>query len=183
MAESVQIALIIAVATLIGLYMFRNQLKSFRLKAGKEGVEWEAELFPAKAQKLAQDAEKMLPEMSEEAKTAQRLKSRLTRLAQDEPRTAIMEAWNKLEAASKEALKRHEIKYSTRNKDYRRNLQDVLYNEGILNKKEVAIFSDLRIGRNQSKYAPTSYDSKFTPSSAINYMEAALRLAEHMKKL
>ena len=171
MNETIQYVLIGAIGTLSILYLFRNQLKRLSIKAGP--VELDIELFEKENQKLAAEARTLFPALLKNA----------NELAKQNPRRAIMDSWNKLENAGIAALKRRQVKFRKNTAEYRKNLQVTLAGEKILNERELQIFNGLRNARNAAKYAGSAYDSKITPGSAMDYIEAASRLEEYLKNL
>ena len=159
--------------TLVVLVLFlRVEIKTLlsllkRLKAGPLEAEFEREV-----KELRSEAEVRWPLIST-APTVTPEKQKLLQLAQINPRSAILEAWQGIEFAAQRVVFDRALYVPPREAMSPLAVVRALSKEQILNPEEVALYHELRALRNQAAHAP---DFSPTHESALNYIELAGRL-------
>jgi hypothetical protein len=127
-----------------------------KLKAGPLEAEFEQEVqeLRAQAQAQAEPGKTTLPLDTPE-------RQKLLQLAQLNPRSAIIEAWQLVEFAAAELAKHGSLR------------ELFVESSELLTRGQVILFSELRALRNQA-----AHDPGFSPSfeSAVGYVDLALRL-------
>lgn len=146
----------------------RNQNPSpVSQKAGPVEAEFDREI-----RELKSTAESQLPPLVA-APTMSPQRQKLLQLAEINPRSAIIEAWQGIEFSTRRFLESRELAITQ--KEARSPLERLraLNKYEALTRDEVALFNDLRSLRNQAVHAAT-----FTPSyeSTLNFIDLALRL-------
>ncbi len=167
------------VTVLIILVVLRDPLRQLipllqRLRYG--GVELD---FGQRVQELAAEARQQLPASAATGPEIKPLRDRLDQLAQLSPRATVLEAWLELENAAIEATKRHGLNLTSREQRSPILLGDALERAGILDESKQEIYYRLRNLRNAAAHAS---DFAFDSSSAVEYADTALRLAEYLRK-
>jgi hypothetical protein len=132
--------------------------------------------FGKKVQELIADMKKELPGNGKLPDTT--LKQRLSQLSQSSPRAAILEAWLELEEVALEALKRKQFAITSQDARSPLQLGHALLEAGILDQGKHEIYNRLRNLRNSATHAS---EFPIGVETAIDYAEAATRLAEYIK--
>lgn len=167
------------VTVLIILFVLRKPIEKLltlvqRLRYG--GIELD---FGIQVQELAVRLTSELP--AEDGLTAgqrERLKQ-LNQLADYSPRAAVLEGWLLLEEAAIEASKRRNLKVSSRELRSPILLGHALEQAGIFDEDKLEIFHRLRNLRNAAAHAS---EFSFSPESAREYADLALRLADFIRR-
>lgn len=102
---------------------------------------------------------------------------KLSSIADFAPRAAILEAWLQVEAAAVDVVRKRTGTGLTSTPGPMR-LRDSLVRIGVLNPRQIAIFENLRILRNEAVHFP---DAQFTKESVASYIEAALAMATYLE--
>lgn len=160
------------VATIALVMMLRKEIKALlplvkRLKAGPVEAEFDREVKELKA-----TAEAQLPPVTQtQAVTTQRQK--LLQLAEINPRSAVIEAWQDVEFAARRFLQSQSAPITEREPQSPVALLRGLNRYEVLTRDEVALFNDLRSLRNEAVHR-----SEFVPTyeSVLNYIDLAARL-------
>jgi len=169
-------------ATLIVLLiLIRKQLpqiaKSLRRLKYKD-IEVE---FGETAKAIANEVKAIVPAAQAENKIAgqekEEVKARLEAIAELAPRAAILESWLQVEAAAADVIRQNNLDASTPYPGPLR-LRDSLHKGGILNKRQIAIFEQLRTLRNEAVHVP---DAEFTKTAVSNYIESAIAIASYLE--
>jgi hypothetical protein len=169
-------------ATLIVLLiLIRKQLpqiaKSLRRLKYKD-IEVE---FGETAKAIANEVKAIVPAAQTENKIAgqekEEVKARLEAIAELAPRAAILESWLQVEAAAADVIRQNNLDVSTPYPGPLR-LRDSLHKGGILNKRQIAIFEQLRTLRNEAVHVP---DAEFTKAAVSNYIESAIAIASYLE--
>lgn len=169
-------------ATLIVLLiLIRKQLpqiaKSLRRLKYKD-IEVE---FGETAKAIANEVKAIVPAAQAENKIAgqekEEVKARLEAIAELAPRAAILESWLQVEAAAADVIRQNNLDVSTPYPGALR-LRDSLHKGGILNKRQIAIFEQLRTLRNEAVHVP---DAEFTKAAVSNYIESAIAIASYLE--
>lgn len=134
--------------------------------------------FGRQVQELADDLQKEIPVAPEAMPSQEQLKEHFARLAPLSPRAVVLEAWLELEEAAIQAGKRHDLKLTSRELHSPILLGYTLAQAGILDDAKQEIYHRLRNLRNAAAHAS---DFSFDPTSAIEYADAAIRLAEYIR--
>ena len=145
-----------------------KSIKKFKYK----DVELE---FGAAAQAVAQDAKVSLPA----SKSSGDIKSRLDAIAEISPRAAILESWMQVEAAAAEVVHKKGLNASIPMLGPSR-LISALKKEQILNGKQILIFEQLRVLRNEAVHV---HDAEFTNAAVANYIESATLIASFLEDI
>lgn len=134
--------------------------------------------FCKQVHQLAKEAKETLTPASDEDDDLKDELKQLTDIAHVSPKSALLEAWLKLESAAFQLLKRKDPKVNTSILKTPIQIGMMLENLGIINKSQKEIFSKLRNLRNAAAHAT---DFTFDTESAIEYIEMALGLISHLR--
>jgi hypothetical protein len=143
-----------------------------KVKAGPVEAEFEREINELKS---VADAE--LPDVERQA-PATSSQNELEQLAQINPRAAIIEAWRRLELATRRSLAHLGITMTSRDVAsplaHARNLAK----SALMSQEELVLFNDLRNLRNTSVHA-----ENFSPTleAALSYIEVASRVQQTLR--
>jgi hypothetical protein len=165
------------------LLVIRKELPAIARSLRKlkfKGVELE---FGEAAKAVASGAKEAVPPSRPHARIAgqpkDELASRLASIAELAPRAAILEAWLQVEAAAVDVIrKRTAASLSSLPGPMR--LRDSLVRAEVLNSKQVEVFENLRVLRNEAVHYP---DAQFTKESVANYIDAALAMAAYLESI
>jgi hypothetical protein len=164
------------VVALLIVKMLKPEIQSLlgvlrRLKAGPAEAEFERDvkaLESAADQKLPPPPPPALesPKVGEE-------RARLIKLAETEPRLAIIEAWREVELAARAALSARDISLSRAGSMSPVILSDALFANRLLQPEQFSMFNELRVLRNSATHA-----ANFSPSldAALSYIDVASRI-------
>lgn len=151
--------------------MLRKEIKALlplvkRLKAGPVEAEFDREVKELKATVEAQ-----LPPVVQPQAVTQRQK--LLQLAEINPRSAVIEAWQGVEFAARRFLQFQSASITERELQSPVALLRSLNKYEVLTRDEVALFNDLRSLRNEAVHR-----SEFVPTyeSVLNFIDLAARL-------
>lgn len=152
--------------------LLRTEIKTLlslvkKLKAGPVEAEFDREV-----RELKSSAESQLPLVAVGA-SASPQRQKLLQLAEINPRSAIIEAWQSIEFSARRLLEHLEPNLTVRELQSPVLLLRALNRREVLTRDEVAIYNDLRALRNQAVHA-----GDFAPSyeSALNYIDLSVRL-------
>ena len=108
------------------------------------------------------------------------VRSRLTTLADIAPNAAVLEAWTQVQGAAKALIERrgHKMDYDVA--EPYRLIQQIMERSGILERRKIKIFQDLRRLRNKAAHAD---DFDVSPAQAKEYVGLAMSLAGYLDKL
>ncbi len=140
-----------------------------------EGIEVE---FGRGLAELKRTVERELPKAEAPAAAEPRLRERLLQLAALSPRAVVLEAWLVLEEAALDVLKRRNINLSSREAHTPILLGHALEEAGVFDEGKQEIFLKLRNLRNAAAHAG---DFRFEADSAMEYADAAFRLAAYLR--
>ena len=100
-------------------------------------------------------------------------RQKLLQLAEINPRSAVIEAWNTVEFAARRVVEALEPSATVRELQSSSALLRSLNRHEVLNRDEVTLFNELRALRNQAVHVP-----EFSPAydAVLNYINLALRL-------
>lgn len=165
---------------LIIFFVFRRQLTNLvpglrRFKAGPVEAEFEKEI-----KQISDEQMWHLPSTESSAQAATR-KNELAKIAQINSRAAIIDAWQGIEFALKNAtLQRFGGASPPPNISSPISMIRELAQDGCLDTSEVSLLHELRGLRNQATHLPD-----FVPSyeSAMNFVELAVRIQQKLNKL
>ncbi len=135
--------------------------------------------FGKRIQELAVEADQALPAPARPGKTSEYIEKSMTNLAYISPRAAVLEAWLELEEAAVSAAKRRGLNLTSQEERSPIALGSALERSGILDHKQMEIYTRLRNLRNAAAHAT---DFSFEPQAAIDYSELASRLAEVLRQ-
>jgi len=158
--------------TLIVVIVFRREIKTLlsllkKVKAGPAEAE-----FGREVRELARETEdQLLPTNAVSPSSPDRQK--LLQLAEINPRSAVIEAWNTVEFAARRVVEALEPSATVRELQSSSALLRSLNRHEVLNRDEVTLFNELRALRNQAVHVP-----EFSPAydAVLNYINLALRL-------
>jgi uncharacterized protein YutE (UPF0331/DUF86 family) len=144
-----------------------------KLKAGPLEAEFEREV-----KELRSETEAQLPPV-ERAIVPEPARQKLLQLAEINPRSAIIEAWQSIEFAAHDLLNRSKTDISMKSSSSPLTVIRALTKERLLNPDEIALFHELRALRNQAIHA-----ADFTPTqqATLDYIELASRLEAALKR-
>jgi len=165
-------------AILVMVFSFRGELRKIlpllrRLKAGPIEAEFEEAVLEAK-----EEAE-LLTHDPGEIEVLDRKVEPLLKLAEINPRSAILEAWLGVESALKRAAFQHAGSPLPSATSPIQQIR-VLDRDDLLSPVDVALFHDLRGLRNQAVHVS---DLQLTRKAARNYIELAAKLESRLEKL
>ncbi|AZC56414.1 hypothetical protein [Pseudomonas chlororaphis] len=169
-------------ATLVVLLvLIREQLpqiaKSLRRLKYKD-IEME---FGEAAKAIANEVQTIMPAAQADNKIAgqekEEVKARLEAIAELAPRAAILESWLQVEAAAADVIRQNNLGVLTPYPGPMR-LRDSLHKGGILNKRQLAIFEQLRTLRNEAVHVP---EAEFTKAAVSNYIESSIAIASYLE--
>jgi hypothetical protein len=163
------------------LFLIRRELPQIVRNLRKlkiKGVELE---FGEAAKAVASEAKDAVP--SDDANTRlpgqsrHELAERLNSIAEFAPRAAILEAWLQVEAAAVDVIRKRSSP-NLKSLPGPMRLRDSLMKIEVLNSKQLAVFENLRILRNEAVHLA---EAQFTRASVENYIEAALAMAAYLE--
>jgi hypothetical protein len=169
-------------ATLVVLLvLIREQLpqiaKSLRRLKYKD-IEME---FGDAAKAIANEVQAIMPAAQLDNKIAgqekEEVKARLEAIAELAPRAAILESWLQVEAAAADVIRQNNLGILNPYPGPMR-LRDSLHKGGILNKRQLAIFEQLRTLRNEAVHVP---EAEFTKAAVSNYIESSIAIASYLE--
>lgn len=135
--------------------------------------------FTRQVEALALEVRSQLPPQTSLSADDTEKRKRLTELANLSPRAAVVEAWLEVENAAKEASRRRGLNLKSTEVRSPLVLGSALEEAGILDGNMPGIFHQLRNLRNAAAHAS---EFAFTPETAIEYIDLALRLSNYLKK-
>lgn len=138
-----------------------------RIKAGPLEAEFEREL---KELRTTTDAE--LPKVAPSAET-QSEATLLVKLAELNPRSAVLEAWQRVETAARRVPTRRALNLTPAQEQSPVAVARALSAKGLISTEEYTLFHDLRALRNQAAHA---HDFSPTGEAALNYVALSSRL-------
>jgi hypothetical protein len=133
--------------------------------------------FGRQVQELSEDVKRELPAATA-AGTDRPHVARLGELAQLSPRAVVLESWLDVEEAAIEATRRRGLNLAYRELRAPILLGQALEQSGILDESKAQIYHRLRILRNAAAHAS---EFAFEPDSALEYADAAMRLAAYLR--
>lgn len=169
-------------ATLVVLLvLIREQLpqlaKSLRRLKYKD-IEME---FGEAAKAIANEVQAVMPAAQADNKIAgqekEEVKARLEAIAELAPRAAILESWLQVEAAAADVIRQSNLGVLTPYPGPMR-LRDSLHKGGVLDKRQLAIFEQLRTLRNEAVHVP---EAEFTKAAVSNYIESSIAIASYLE--
>jgi hypothetical protein len=152
----------------------RNLLRYIKkLKAGPLEAEFDREV-----KELRQEAETQLPSISKTAFPST-IQQKLLQLAQINPRSAIIEAWQGIEFTADKIINEKALYVPPREAHSPFAVIRALNKAGILDPTALALYHDLRALRNQAAHL-----ADFNPSqeAVLNYIELASRLQASLEQ-
>ena len=164
---AVVVALILFRAPIIALFpeLRRLRYKDFEVEFDKEIEALKAAAGPELSAGIA------------ETETHREIRSRLTTLADIAPNAAVLEAWAQVQTAAKSLIERHGHKLDYDVAEPYRLIQQILERSGLLERRKIKVFQDLRRLRNKAAHAD-GFD--VAPAQAKEYVELAVSLAGYM---
>ena len=171
-------SLVWPIAVVVIVFSFRGELRKIlpllrKLKAGPIEAEFEQAVLEAK-----QEAEYITRDPNE-IKALENKAQPLIRLAEVNPRSAILEAWLGVESALKRAAFQHAGSPLPSATSPIQQIR-VLDGEDLLDSVNVALFHDLRGLRNQAVHIN---DFQLSRKAAENYIKLAASLESRLDKL
>jgi hypothetical protein len=165
---------------IVVLILIRKELPEIARNLRKlkiKGVELE---FGEAAKAVASEAKDAVPSGGANTRLMgqpkDELAERLYSIAELAPRAAILEAWLQVEAAAVDVI-RKKSSPNLKSLPGPMRLRDNLMKIEILNPKQMAVFENLRILRNEAVHLA---EAQFTRASVENYIEAALAMAAYL---
>lgn len=159
------------VAAIVVVLLLRDEIKQLlklikKLKAGPVEAEFEREVKELVA--TVDATESQLP--PDYGSPDQQF---LIKLAEVSPRSAILEAWRKVEAAIYKAIDRNAVYVAPREVNSPFAAIRALTKSGHISNEELALYHDLRTLRNQA-----AHKEEFAPNldAALSYISLALKL-------
>gem|GEM_PF-549371 len=159
-------------ASILLVALLRSEIRGLvpfikRLRAGPVEAEFEREL-----KQLRSEVEVPLPQTTASPE-AQSETDLLLKLAQLSPRSAILEAWQQIEAATLRIPLKLSLSLSAAQGGSPITVARTLSSRGLLGAEEFSLFHELRALRNQAAHA-----SQFspTPEAAMSYIDLSSRL-------
>ncbi|WP_367189906.1 hypothetical protein [Burkholderia sp. Ed8] len=107
------------------------------------------------------------------------LEAKLEEIAEISPRAAILEAWLQVEAAAVRMIRERGLGTVTSSPGPLR-LLETLRKAGILNARQLSVFEELRLLRNEAVHGP---DTQFTKPAVASYIESAIAMASYLEDL
>ena len=165
-------------AIVVIVFSFRGELRKMlpllrKLKAGPIEAEFEKAILEAK-----EEAE-LLTYDSNAIEVLDNKAEPLLKLAESNPRSAILESWLGVESALKRAAFQHAGSPLPSASSPIQQIR-VLDRDDLLNPVDVALFHDLRGLRNQAVHIS---DLQLSSTAAKNYIELAANLQSRLEKL
>lgn len=137
--------------------------------------------FGEAAKAIANEVQAIMPAAQVDNKIAgqekEEVKARLEAIAELAPRAAILESWLQVEAAAADVIRQRNLGILTPYPGPMR-LRDSLHKGGILNKRQLAIFEQLRTLRNEAVHVP---EAEFTKAAVSNYIESSIAIASYLE--
>lgn len=159
------------VATIIVILLLRDEIKQLlrlvkKLKAGPVEAEFEREV-----KELAAAADSNEPPLPPAPVNADQ--QFLIKLAEVSPRSAILEAWRRVETAIFKTIDQHAIYVSPREANSPYAAVRALTKDGYISNDELALYHDLRTLRNQA-----AHKEEFDPNleAALSYISLSAKL-------
>lgn len=90
-----------------------------------------------------------------------------------------MESWIQVEAAAADVINKKSLGTANRYPGPSRLLTS-LQKGGVLNGKQIQVFEQLRVLRNEAVHV---HDAEFTQASVANYIESALLIASYLEDI
>ncbi len=166
---------------IVVLFLIRRELPEIARNLRKlkiKGVELE---FGEAAKAVASEAKDAVPPGDADVRLMGRpkveLAERLNSIAELAPRAAIVEAWLQVEAAAVAVIQKKSSP-NLKSLPGPMRLRDNLTKIDILNPKQLTVFENLRILRNEAVHLA---EAQFTKASVANYIEAALAMAAYLE--
>jgi uncharacterized protein YutE (UPF0331/DUF86 family) len=131
--------------------------------------------FGKKVKALVKEAKEELPKPAK----ADKNRDRLRKVAKVSPRSAILEAWLLVEDAALNKLAQKKAKLSSKDKNYPIKIGRALLENEVLDEQKKIIFNKLRNLRNAAAHA---VDFSFDEESALEYIDAAILLANFLRE-
>jgi hypothetical protein len=110
--------------------------------------------------------------------TLDQVKDRLNSIAELAPRSAILEAWLQVESAAVDVVRKKGIS-DFKSMPGPMRLRDYLIKGELLNKRQIAIFEQLRVLRNEAVHVA---DAEFTNEAVSHYISSALIMAAYLEE-
>lgn len=137
--------------------------------------------FGETAEAIANEVKAIVPATQSENNIAgqekSEVKARLEAIADLAPRAAILESWLQVEAAAADVIRQNNLDVSTPYPGPM-SLRDSLLKGGVLDKRQIVIFEQLRTLRNEAAHVP---DAEFTKAAVSNYIESAIAIASYLE--
>jgi hypothetical protein len=166
---------------IVVLFLIRKELPEIARNLRKfkfKGVELE---FGKAAEAVASEAKDAVPpgkgDIRLMGQPKEELAERLNSIAELAPRAAILEAWLQVETAAVDVI-RKKSSPNLKSLPGPMRLRDSLTRIEVLNAKQLAVFENLRILRNEAVHLA---EAQFTKASVANYIEAALAMAAYLE--
>jgi len=166
------------VVAIVLVVLLRSEIKRLvpllkKLKAGPLEAEFEREV-----RELRATAEAQVPPAPPESVSPE--KQKLFQLVQINPRSAILEAWQGVEAATLRVLDHKGIFVQVREASSPLAVIRALSRENLLGSDEISLYHELRSLRNQAVHSP-----EFSPTveAALNYIELASGLRVSLERV
>lgn len=144
-----------------------------RIKAGPLEAEFEREV---KELRTTTDVQPPKVARSAEAQSEANL---LIKLAELNPRSAVLEAWQRVEIATRRVPAKRALSLTPAQELSPVTVARALSGKGLISAEEYALFHDLRALRNQAAHA---HDFSPTGEAALNYLELSLRLLAALER-
>lgn len=163
---------------LIILFVLRRPIEKLlslvqRLRYG--GIELD---FGLQVHELALQLTRELPSAPGASAVSSQTRAHLDRLAEQSPRAVVLEGWLLLEEAAMQAGKRRDLKLTSKEMRSPILLGQALEEAGIFDEEKLEIFHRLRNLRNAAAHAS---EFSFSPESAREYADLAIRLADYIR--
>jgi hypothetical protein len=107
------------------------------------------------------------------------VQARLETIAEVAPRAAILEAWLQVEAAAVGVIRKRNLGPVTSSPGPLRLFENLRKGE-VLNVRQLAVFEELRMLRNEAVHGP---DRQFTKLAVASYIESAIAMASYLADL
>jgi hypothetical protein len=166
------------VFTIVIIIILRTEIRSLlpfikKIKAGPVEAEFDREV-----RELRSETETELPGMDSYLPDIKQ--QNLFQLAQINPRSAIIEAWQGIEFTASKVVEKLGLRQSSKETTLSSSAIRALVKSESLNKSEVALYYDLRSLRNQAVH-----DENFNPSqeAVLNYIQLSTYLQNRLNQL
>lgn len=167
------------IVVLTGLYMFRRSIRDLvpsirRLKYKEFEADFGRELEEVK--KITSDISdiKKLPDYSSDGKF-----QKLLTVASVAPNAAVLEAFREVEFAARNRLEKENSTPDMSSAAPYRLIQRILEAKGILDRKGIKVFDELRTLRNKVAHAG---EYEISPAQATEYVEISWTIIEALNK-